>query len=182
MRLGVAASDNRNVEIAAYGLPCFHGVPLILDTTMCSPLHCDGTPHPRTASVPGIRMQKMRENKGDTYPELVRATERGLLKFIVLPCEVGGRWGEEWIDLIPKLAQAKARSAPKLLRRSAEFAWTRRWWDMLAVAAQGAFAGTLVGDDVEQGLRDGFPPPHSSVMSDSRYASGPANSRLPSRG
>ena len=179
MRLGVPPEDERAIEVAAYGLPCYRGIPLYLDVTQVSPLRCDGTPHPHADVSPGVRMHIRIHNKEERYPELVQASEHGALKFIVLPCEVGGRWGDAWLDLISNLAKAKARSAPRLLRRSAEFAWSRRWWDMLAAAAQGAFAGSLVCDDVLGDIRDGHAPPHSSVLSDSRYTDPLGPSRLP---
>ena len=114
------------------------------------------------------------------YQELVDATDRGIVKFIVLPCEVGGRWGDTWSELIRVLAKEKALRAPKLLRRSAEFAWTQRWWNMLSVAAQASFASSLLGSVPE--FRGGYVPRHSDVVGDSRYMSGPAFSRLPLRG
>ena len=116
----------------------------------------------------------------EQYKELVDATGRGIVKFMVLPCEVGGRWGDTWFTLIRTLAKEKARSAPKLLRRSTEFAWTQRWWNLLSVAAQGSFASSLLGRVPE--FRGGYVPRHGDVISDSRYMSSPSFSRLPLRG
>ena len=183
MRVGVASNDERSIEVVCYGLPLYHGIPLALDVTQVSPLHADGTPHSMAHVSAGVRMQVRIADKEERYPELVQADDHGVLKFIVLPCEVGGRWGESWFELISQLAKAKSRSAPRLLRRSAEYAWNRRWWDMLAAAAQGGFVSSLVGEgDAFGDLRDGFPPPHSSVMSDSRYTDPAGPSRLPLRG
>ena len=39
------ARDQRRLEIVADGLPLFGSVQLAIDTTLVSPLHCDGTPH-----------------------------------------------------------------------------------------------------------------------------------------
>ena len=180
MRIGVPPSDHRNIEVYVCGLDCFNGAPLVLDATMVSPLQCNGNPHPRAEIEPGIRMQKRVEKKEETYPELVAASERGELKFMILPCEVGGRWGDTWFELIRVLAKEKALRAPKLLRRSAEFAWSQRWWNMLSVAAQASFASSLVGR--VPAFKGGYVPRHSDVIGDSRYASGPAFSRLPLRG
>ena len=181
MRIGVPPSDTRNVEVYVSGLDCYNGRPLVLDPTMVSPLHCDGTPHPDADVEPGVRMKcRVTVKEEEQYPELVDATDRGIVKFIVLPCEVGGRWGDTWFELIRVLAKEKALRAPKLLRRSAEFAWTQRWWNMLSVAAQASFASSLLGSVPE--FRGGYVPRHSDVISDSRYASGPAFSRLPLRG
>ena len=180
MRIGVPPSDNRNIEVYVCGLDCFNGVPLVLDVTMVSPLQCNGNPHPRAEIEPGVRMKKRVERKEADYRELVDASARGEVKFMILPCEVGGRWGDTWFELIRVLAKEKARRAPKLLRRSAEFAWSQRWWNMLSVAAQASFASSLVGRVPE--FKGGYVPRHSDVIGDSRYTSGPAFSRLPLRG
>ena len=180
MRIGVPPSDNRNIEVYVCGLDCFNGVPLVLDVTMVSPLQCNGNPHPRADIEPGVRMKKRVSEKEEFYEELVDATERGEVKFMILPCEIGGRWGDTWFELIRVLAHAKALRAPKLLRRSAEFAWSQRWWNMLSVAAQGSFASSLLGQVPE--FKGGYVPRHSDVIGDSRYASGPMFSRLPLRG
>ena len=181
MRIGVPPSDTRNVEVYVSGLDCYNGRPLVLDVTMVSPLHCDGTPHPRADVEPGVRMKcRVTEKEEVQYQELKDASDRGIVKFIVLPCEIGGRWGDTWSELIRVLAKEKALRAPKLLRRSAEFAWTQRWWNMLSVAAQASFASSLLGSVPE--FRGGYVPRHSDVVGDSRYLSGSAFSRLPLRG
>ena len=181
LRIGVPPSDARNVEVVVYGLQMYNGRPLVLDVTMVSPLACNGTPHPRAAVEPGIRMQVRAKHKyEEQYPELVEATQRGIVQFIVLPCEIGGRWGDTWFDLIRALAKEKALSAPKILRRSAEFAWSQRWWNLLSVAAQGSFASSLLGRVPE--FQGGYVPRHVDVISDSRYESRPVFSRLPLRG
>ena len=51
---------------------------------------------------------------------------------------------------------------------------------MLAAAAQGSFASSLLGNVPE--FRGGYVPRHSDVVGDSRYLVGPAYSRLPLRG
>ena len=183
MRLNVPDHDQRNVEVACYGLPCYGGKPLMIDCTQVSVLGCDSTPHPRANVEPGICMERRVNDKMVRYPELVDADAAGLLKFLVLPCEVGGRWGDEWFSLIAWLAKSKARTAPKILRRSTEYAWTCRWWNMLAVAAQAGFGATLVdGYDADPEMRDGPIPTHSDVMGDARYVTGPDISRMPLRG
>jgi hypothetical protein len=64
-----------------------------------------------------------------------------------LAIEVGGRWSTEARDFVRALAKARARGAPALLQAAAEGAWFRRWTALLAVAAQSAFASTLLGRD-----------------------------------
>ena len=126
-------------------------------------------------------MDAIREQKYARYPELVEASGLGVLKFMVLPCEVGGRWGEEWFTLIRCLAKEKARSAPAILRKSTEYNWSTRWWSMLAVAAQSSYVGTLVESELGH-YRDGSIPSHGEVLSDFRYEQGQDVSRLPLRG
>ena len=64
--------------------------------------------------------------------------------------EIGGRWSEEAWTLITLLAQAKARSAPGVMRRSTTYTLLRRWSTMLAVAAQSAYASSLLGENSAQ--------------------------------
>ena len=46
--------DQRRLEILADGLPLFGGAQLAVDTTLVSPLHCDGSPHPGAANVGAV--------------------------------------------------------------------------------------------------------------------------------
>ena len=173
---GAPRRDGRNIEAAAYGLPLCHGVPLLVDITMVSPLHADGTPLRGVASTDGVAIAAAEARKRERYPELVNATGGPALK--VMACETGGRWSQEAIDLVADLAQAKARSAPRLLRRSAELGWQQRWSGILAVAAQAALAASLLGGDpwIEAG-RDGHSPGLGAVLASEE----PAFSRLPAR-
>ena len=45
-----------------------------------------------------------------------------------------------------QLAKAKARSAPKVLRRALTTAWLRRWVGMLSFAVHDAYAASLLED------------------------------------
>ena len=110
---------------------------------MVSAVRGDGTAHPRAARVDGVRLEAARKRKEKKYPELVTATR---CKLVVAGTEVGGRWSEEAWTFLELLAHAKARSAPALTRRSTEYCLLRRWTGMLAVAAQAAYAGTLLGE------------------------------------
>ena len=47
-------------------------------------------------------------------------------------------------DFVRRLAKAKARAHPPLLRASAQMAYSHRWMGLLAVAAQRALAATLL--------------------------------------
>ena len=50
---GVRSDDGRQIEVVAYNLPLFHGVPLCCDATLVSPLRADGLAIPRAASLAG---------------------------------------------------------------------------------------------------------------------------------
>ena len=66
--------DGRRLEVVADGLPLFGGVHLAVDTTLVSPLHCDGQP-PWTELYSG----EARRRKELTCPELVAPRARGRL-------------------------------------------------------------------------------------------------------
>ena len=46
------------------------------------------------------------------------------------------------------LAKTRARSAPAVLRRSAELGWAAQWWSLLSIAAQYALAATLLAGNL----------------------------------
>ena len=79
---------------------------------------------------------------------LHRSTRR--CKLVVCAIEIGGRWSEEAWNFLTLLAKAKARWSTPALQKSTEFCLLRRWSIMLAVAAQTAFAGSLLGESSGQ--------------------------------
>ena len=128
------------LEILVDGLPLFGGAQLAVDTTLVSPLHCDGSLHPRDANEDGAVLAAARRLKERTYPELVGPRRRARL--VVLAGEIGGRWSEETRRFLSLLAKAKARSP--ILKRRAEQAWRMRWGAILSCAAARAFAASLL--------------------------------------
>ena len=50
----------------------------------------------------------------------------------------------EWTHLFRELVEHKTRSEPKVLQRSMQLMYTRRWWGILSVAVQVAVGSTLV--------------------------------------
>ena len=142
---GIHAADSRRLEVVATGLPLSRGVPLAVDATMVSALHCDGSPWTDADSVPGVAIRRAEKNKGVTYPELVQS-ETAVL--VTLACETSGRWSSQCAQVIDELAAARARSAPRHLQLSARLGYARRWWALLSIAQQDCFAGTLVDDGV----------------------------------
>ena len=153
---GAPRHDDRNIEAAAYGLPLHHGLPMLLDITMASPLHANGTPVRGAAATAGVAIGIAEQRKWRRYPELQSSREARL---VVVACETGGRWSDEAVGLVQDLAEAKARSAPEALRASVLFGWQRRWSTMLAVACQTSLAASLLGSDPWAAAgRDGFAP------------------------
>ena len=116
---------------------------LALDTTLVSSVKSDGSAQPQSAKRDGVRLTEARKRKERKCPELLDASR---CKLVVTAMEVGGRWSDEAWTFLELLAHAKARSAPGLMRRSTEYCLLRRWSGMIAVAAQSAFAGTLLGE------------------------------------
>ena len=85
--------DGRRLEIVVDGLPLFGGAQFAVDTTLVSPLHCDGTPTPGAADSNGAALIRARRRKERTYPELVHPRARARL--VVIAGEVAGRWFDE---------------------------------------------------------------------------------------
>ena len=108
---------------------------------MASPLHANGEPWSGAADHDGVAINRARQEHEHRYPELVDGERARLL---VLGCEVGGRWAPEVHRVLASLTEQKCTEAPVLLRRSAAFAWHRRWSTLLSVAAQTALAQTLL--------------------------------------
>ena len=142
---GVRPGDARRLEVVATGLPLARGVPLAVDATMVSVLHCDGSPWARADQTPGVALGRAENSKNATYPELV-ASSTALLT--TLACEVGGRWSTTCVDVVARLATARARAAPSHLQLSARLGFERRWWAILSCTQQDCLAATLVDDGV----------------------------------
>ena len=157
------------------------GVPLLCDVTQVSPLAQNGTPHPKCAVEAGVALEVAVERKNSTYREAQQ--NAGQVKLQTLACEVGGRWHSDCITWVGRLAKMKASAELPHLQRAAEFAWHSRWWSLLSVAAQRAFALSLIEVDCEaiKPLAD-FDPKVGAVLADVRYELESVVSRLPLRG
>ena len=142
----------------------------------CPRCNANGFPQPRAAAEDGVQLGVARRRKERKYHELLESRR---CRLVVLAVEVGGRWSEEALQFVQMLAKAKARAAPALIRASVRAAYLHRWTGILAVAAQRAFAATLLElpvDDAE-GV-DGEPPPLEDVLGDARLLDAPAPSRV----
>ena len=170
-------SRERQIEIVANGLPLWHGAQLAIDATLVAPLSRNGAARPRADQVAGATIaHATRKKRHQTYPELLRASQ---CRLVVFALETGGRWGDEALDLLRRLARAKAREAPPWLRASAAQGWANHWSGMISVAAQRALAASLVGWHLHNTLDvDGETPCQIDVCADVRWAEAPPASRV----
>ena len=65
---------------------------------------------------------------------------------VVVGLETGGRFGGETVELLRQLAQARAQTAPRLLRSAAALSLFRRWSRIMACSVARATAAALVLD------------------------------------
>ena len=180
MNIGVAATDLRRVDLIAYGLPIYYGLPIAGDTTFVSPVTGAGEPIAKKASTQaGVAIERAVDRKHSKYPEFWLRRDTPAAHFLPLANEVGGRWGEECIEVVRLLAKCKARSAPECLGKSVEYAYLARWWAMLSVTSQATLSASLVDyqdyyfpDSVEANdMTD-------NVLHASVYEDGPGVSRM----
>ena len=90
---GILPTDGRRIEVITNGLGLFHGAQLAIDTTIVCALRRNGTARPRAAREDGVALEKARQKKETTYPELSR--DDGRARLVVFAVEVGGRWSKE---------------------------------------------------------------------------------------
>ncbi len=173
---GISSYDGRQIEVVANGLPLWDGAQLAVDPFLVSPIRRDGRPQPRTAEADGAQLQEARRRKERKYGELLCSHR---CRPVVLGIEVGGRWSEEALDFVRRLARAKARQHPRLLRASARMAYAHRWTGLLAVAAKRALATTLLELPDAEVAADGESPLLEDVLHEGRLLEAPAPSRLP---
>ena len=166
MNLDVPVADERRIEVVANGLPLWHGSQLALDATIVSPLTRRGEAHPRADVQPGCAVAAAaRRKRCQTYPELGRARR---CRLVVVGIETGGRFGTEAVQLLRLLARHRADSVPAHLRPAAITSWVARWSGLLAVAAQRAYAATLLELPPAAELGEGPMPDLHEVLADAR--------------
>ena len=145
------------------------------------PPHSQRGAQARGRARAGPRLQTAANRKGRAvYPELLAARR---CKLVVLGIEVGGRIGREALGFVRQLANAKARGVPARLRAAAQQANIHGWRGMLAVAAQRAFAMSLLElPPATADECDGAEPPLAEVLADARAIEPIVPSRLPAPG
>ena len=155
----VSPMDDRKVEIVAKNLPLRHGLPLVCDASLVSPIRANGIARPRAAHEPRVAIANIEDVRAATYPELVTSNR---CKFLVLASEVGGRWSATTCRLIRDLASAKSQEAAPRLRKAVAFALENWWWSMISVATQNALTATPPLIANESGLIAGVHLPRTS--------------------
>ena len=119
-----------------------------------SPLTRQDQAHPRADVQPGSAVDDAaaRRKRNNTYPELGHARR---CRLVVVGTEVGGRFSTEVVQFLRLLARHRAAAVPRRLRPAAITAWVARWSGLLAVAAQRAFAASLLELPPAADLGDG---------------------------
>ena len=167
MNLDVPVSDEQRIEVVANGLPLWHGSQLALDATIVSPLTRRGEAHPRADVQPGCAVAAAaRRKRFQTYPELESARR---CRLVVVGIQVGGRFGAEAVQFLRLLARHRAASVPAHMQPAAVSSWVARWSGMLAVAAQRAYAATLLELPPAAELGEGPMPDLHEVLADARW-------------
>ena len=90
-------------------------------------------------------------------------------RLVVVGIETGGRFGTEAVQLLRLLARHRADSVPAHLRPAAITSWVARWSGLLAVAAQRAYAATLLELPPAAELGEGPMPDLHEVLADARW-------------
>ena len=141
LNVSVAATDARQIEVIASGLPAFGGAQLAVDVTLRSVLGADGSHRAQAHWRDGAVADAARSDKERRYPELAASSR---CRLVMLALEVGGRFSTETVDFFQQLAQAKSMTVPPFLRSSAAVAFQRRWTRMLAVSAASSHVESLL--------------------------------------
>ena len=129
---------------------------------------------PRAATENGAVLEKAVRDKQTKYEDVA---ESPLADLVVLACEVGGRWHDEALGWVRRLAKHKAREQHPLLRRSVELAWADRWYAMLGVCAQDALAASLLAHHGRKLVVDdntALEPELDALLDGQRWATGDA--------
>ena len=140
---GIQPTDGRQLDIRTTGLG---SIPLCADVTLRSPLSALGFPHDQAATKDGSTFKKAYAEKKAAYHEICDPDDpRSVLcRFLTLAVETGGRLCDNCTHSFRELVEHKTRTEPKVLQRSMQLMYTRRWWGILSVAVQVAVGSTLV--------------------------------------
>ena len=172
---GIFSCDGQQIEVVANGLRLWGGEQLAVDTILISPVRRNGHPQPGADVADGVQLLEARRRKEAKYWELLHSRR---CRLVVIALEVGGRWSGEALMFVRLLARTKAWSYPRIMRRSAQLAWSSRWLGLVSVAAQRALARTLLELPVDEVGADGEDPFLEDVLHEARLSEPPTLSRL----
>ena len=130
MNLDVPLADARRIELWPMAFPGTKARKALL--TPISQVRSRGM---------ALRARGQTGRPGRLPPELLAARRCWL---VVIGLEVGGRMDTETVTFLRQLAAARAREAPARMRLAARRASIHRWTGMLVVAAQRAYAMSLL--------------------------------------
>ena len=137
--VAVDQHDRRRMDLVASpghrGPGVRRGLALFCDVTIVSPHSKTGIPRCGSARANGATLRSAISKKHRRYSDVSCS---GVAAFVVLGCEVYGRWCDDAVSLLKQLAAAKAREAPPVLRAAAKAAWLNRWWAMASIGVQRA--------------------------------------------
>ena len=88
-------------------------------------------------------LEREETRNNSTYQEV---TDSGLGALLCLGAEVYGRWGRQNVDLVPRLAMARAAGMHPRIRRGYALSLQHRWWGILSVALHSAVARSVLND------------------------------------
>ena len=125
-------------------------------------LRGDGHPRADAHRFPGVAIRDAEKAKRSKYNELAG---HGRCRLVVIALEVCGRWSSEAASFVRALAKFKAESCLRLLKRSAELLYFKRWTALLACSAQSAFVASLLEQPLGgEGCVYGPAPPLASLL------------------
>ena len=139
---GLVRGDQRRLDGVGWGLPILAGLPIVMDATIRSPLTGAGLPAPGSDRKDGATFPKARYDKNRAYPEL---HDSPACTFLTLACETGGRWSQEVSDLVGALTTYKSEQCSRALQKSTKLLYTRRFWQLLSVAAMKGITASVEG-------------------------------------
>ena len=139
-------------------------VVLFADITVVGVHTKRGNARPTAATTDGGVLSKAVARKRRKYADVVSSREAA---FLVLGCEVYGRWSDDAIRLVRELVALKAREAPRSLQACARYAWAQRWWALISVGVQRAVAEALLrhgGHDLQPHPPEDQAPPLADLL------------------
>ena len=123
------------------GVGARRGVALFADVTIVAVHSCRGEARGAAASTDGSVLQMAVNRKRQHHRDVIATPGAA---FLVLGCEVYGRWSQDALHIMRELSALKGTEAPESLRQSARHGWASRWWALVSVGTQRAIAEALL--------------------------------------